>query len=219
MHKLEFFEREPLSKQKPKKLIIFLHGYGSSGDNLIGLSKEFEKAAPDAHFISPNAPFSLNYPMMMGGYQWFPLDNRDPKVMYPKVLEANEILDAFISSQLNKFELTRKDVILIGFSQGSMMAMFNGLKNEEQGSGIIAYSGRLILPSWLGCEIKSKPKICLIHGKDDEVVTFDNFLEAKKILTTEQIPFEDHALNNLGHSIDFKGVKIAKEFLQNLNSN
>lgn len=209
---LEFFELEPLLKEKPKKLIIFLHGYGASGEDLIDLAKEFKHITPSAHFVSPNAPFTFENGFF-GGYQWFSLENYNPQILYPQILEANRILDIFINQQLKRFALDYKDLVLVGFSQGAMMAMYNSLRNSNQNSGIIAYSGKLILPTFLGEEIKSKPKICLVHGKEDMVLPFDNFLEAKKLLTTQQIPFEAHGLEGLGHSIDHHGIKIGKQFL------
>ncbi len=215
MAKLEFFEKFPLSGEKPKKLIIFLHGYGSSGEDLIGLTREFERQIPSAHFISPNAPFSFNH-AFGEGYQWFGLDDYNPKVIYPQILESNNILDEFIKTQLQRFELTQKDLILIGFSQGSMMAMYNSLRNPNQNAGIISYSGRLILPTLLSEKINSKPKICLIHGTEDQVLPFDNFIEAQKLLEREQIPFEPHILEGLGHNIDHRGIRIGREFLNKI---
>ncbi|MFT6077766.1 MAG: phospholipase/carboxylesterase [Myxococcota bacterium] len=212
---LQFFEKPPLSAAKPKKLIVFLHGYGSSGEDLIALARDFSRDVPDAHFVSPNAPFPLEG-SVFGGYQWFSLANRDPQIMYPQVLEANRILDIFLDSQLKRFDLTYSDLILVGFSQGAMMAKYSAIRNPSKINGVISYSGRLILPKLLGENESSKPKICLIHGKDDDIVPFDCFLEAKEILTKEQIPFEDHALDGLGHGIDHRGLRIGKKFLSQL---
>ncbi len=212
---LEFFELHTLSKEKPKKLMVFLHGYGASGKDLIDLAREFKHILPEAHFVSPNAPFDLEHPFAEG-YQWFSLSNYDPKILYPQILEANRILDIFIDSQLQRFGLSHQDLILVGFSQGAMMAMYNSLRNQNQNAGIIAYSGRLILPTMLGEDIKSKPKICLIHGKNDDVLPFDHFLEAKQLLQEIKIPFESHALDGLGHGIDHHGIRIGKQFLQEL---
>ena len=215
MKELEFFEIVPLSKEKPKKLMVFLHGYGASGEDLIDLAKEFKHIQPDAHFVSPNAPFDLEH-QFSAGYQWFSLASYDPQIIYPQILEANRILDIFIESQLQRFGIDYQDLILVGFSQGAMMAMYNSLRNAKQNGGIIAYSGKLILPTWLGEQIKSKPKICLVHGKEDLVLPFDNFLEAKKMLEQEQIPFEHHALDGLGHGIDHHGIRIGREFLKGI---
>jgi phospholipase/carboxylesterase len=211
---LEFFEIKSLSKEKPKKLIVFLHGYGASGKDLIDLSKEFKHSLPEAHFISPNAPFDLEY--SNGGYQWFSLSSYEPNILYPQILEANRILDIFINSQLHRFNLSHKDLILVGFSQGAMMAMYNSLRNNQQIAGIISYSGRLILPTITGESINSKPKICLIHGTKDNVLPFDNFLEARELLQELEVPCESHILEGLGHGIDHHGLRIGKNFLQNL---
>jgi phospholipase/carboxylesterase len=215
MKELEFVENSPLSNQKPKKLIVFLHGYGASGKDLIGLAKEFSSVLPTSHFVSPDAPFALEN-AFFPGYQWFSLANYNPQILNPQILTANNILDNFIDFHLKRFGLNYQDLILVGFSQGSMMAMYNSLRREGGCRGVIAYSGKLILPTLLGEKIKSKPKICLIHGRNDEVLPFDNFLEAQKLLKEEQIPFEAHALEGLGHGIDHHGLRIGKEFLKGL---
>ena len=212
---LEFFELESLSKEKPKKLMVFLHGYGASGEDLIDLAKEFRSTIPEAHFVSPNAPFAMSN-SLFNSYQWFSLENYNPSILYPQILEANRILDLFIKSQLNRFSLHYQDLILVGFSQGAMMAMYNSLRNNNQNAGIISYSGRLILPTMLGENIGSKPEICLIHGTADEVLPFDDFLEAKKLLQAIQNPLESHSLEGLGHGIDQRGIKIGKQFLQKI---
>lgn len=212
---LEFFELTPFSKNPAKHLVVFLHGYGASGKDLIDLAREFHHQLPDAHFASPNAPFALENDVI-NGYQWFSLSDYDPRILYPQILKANEILDRFIVSQLHRFSLQYKDLILVGFSQGAMMAMYNSLRNQEKSAGVIAYSGKLILPDLLGEKVQSKPKICLVHGKEDQVLPFDNFLEAQKLLKEQQIPFESHALNGLGHGIDHHGIRIGKEFLKKL---
>jgi phospholipase/carboxylesterase len=216
---LEFFELYPLSKEKPKKLMVFLHGYGASGEDLIDLAKEFKHVSPNTHFVSPNAPFNLDsspWHAFSNGFQWFSLASYDPQILHPQILEANRILDIFITSQLNRFNLTHQDLIITGFSQGAMMAMYNSLRNENQNAGIIAYSGKLILPTMLGETIKSKPKICLIHGKEDNVLPFDNFLEAQEILTKIEVPIESYALEGLGHGIDHHGIRIGRDFLRKI---
>ena len=212
---LQFFETENASGNKPDNLVIFLHGYGSNGQDLLSLSHEFAKILPDAHFISPNAPFDLEIPISFG-YQWFSLLSTEPAIIYPKIIQANNILDKFIQSQLERFNLEYKDLIMVGFSQGSMMAMYNCLSTKQPAKGVVAYSGRLILPTDLGEKINSKPRICLIHGTLDSVVPFDNMLIAKSHLEKLHIPFESHAIEGLEHSINAKGIAIAKRFMNSL---
>jgi phospholipase/carboxylesterase len=196
------------------KLVIFLHGYGANGKNLLSLSPELSKTIPNAKFIAPDAPFACDFPGI-NSYQWFSLQQEDQKKAI-EILKSNDILDNFIDEQLKKNNLTKKDLFLIGFSQGSMMSMYNSLKSQEEFAGIISLSGRLILPTDFGGKIGSKQRICLIHGKDDDVVDFDNILYAEKKFTELNIEFESHHLENLDHSIDYRGVKIMQNFIKKL---
>ena len=181
------------------------------------MARDFAKSIQEAHFVSPNAPFTVDN-SFNDCYQWFSLENHNPTILFPQILQANYILDIFIQSQLTKFDLDYKDLVLIGFSQGAMMAMYNSLRNKQQNCGIISYSGRLILPTMLGEKIMSKPKICLIHGKKDQVLPFSNFLEAKSLMEEIKIPFLAYSLEGLGHSIDSRGIRIGKAFLLNIKS-
>src|SRR5690606_32458213 len=114
---------------KPKQLIIFLHGVGADGNDLIGLAYELAKHLPDAHFLSPNAPEPFD--MAPFGYQWFSLQQYVTQSMELAFEQAGKFegakhaappLNAFIDAQLKRFDLTEKDLLLFGFSQGCMMA-------------------------------------------------------------------------------------------------
>jgi phospholipase/carboxylesterase len=182
---------------------------------LIGLAHEFAKVLPNAHFISPNAPFEFEG-LTIDGYQWFSLTNYDPKVLFPQIIQANDILDQFIEFELKKLGLGYKDLILIGFSQGSMMSMYSSLRAKEKIGGVLAYSGRLILPTDLGEMIYSKPSICLVHGTHDSVVPHYNMLEAQKLLEKLEVPLEAHSVDGLDHGINNYGIKVGMSFLEKL---
>ncbi|MDA0902377.1 MAG: dienelactone hydrolase family protein [Proteobacteria bacterium] len=214
-NKLQFFEAGPSFGKAPQQLVIFLHGYGSNGRDLLSLTNEFCEVLPNAHFISPNAPFDFEAPIDYG-FQWFSLLSSDPKAIFPQIIQANDILDEFIKSQLKRFSLQYKDLILVGFSQGSMMAMYNSLRSKEEIGGLVAYSGKLILPSDLSEEVNSKPKMCLIHGTDDQVVPFEHLQRAGSLLKDLKVKHETHSIKGLGHTIDMKGIDIAKKFLSKL---
>ena len=216
---LKFYE---YSKTKnPKYLVIFLHGYGANGQNLIELADEFSEVNNDSFFISPNAiePWEGGFP---NAYQWFSLYQNDRrKTLDDLALEiknANKILQNFLTLQLQRFNLDNSKLILIGFSQGSMMANYQAMIANQPLAGVISYSGRIIEPTSVGEKIISKTKTCLIHGKQDSVLDFSHFQEAKKILEKLAIPFEAHALDNLDHSIDMRGVEIGKQFLKSITN-
>jgi phospholipase/carboxylesterase len=207
--------------KNPKNLVIFLHGYGSNGANLINLSHEFKRSINSPHFISPNAPLDWE-----GGfpdcYQWFSLksfsSSNSLESMSAGIKIASQTLSTFIDLQLKRFDLEYKNLFLVGFSQGAMMAVYQGLITKERLGGIISYSGKVIIPEFLEEKTASKPEICLIHGESDDVLPFQNFLEGKIILSERNIPHQAHPIANLGHTIDMCGIKIGQKFLQNINS-
>ncbi len=214
------YSKSDFSNKKPKYLVIFLHGYGANGSNLIELAKDFEDILPESYFISPNAvePWEGGF---IDCYQWFSLASwgleRDVLKISSKIRNSNQILKNFIDLQLQRFDLKPENLILVGFSQGAMMAMYQGFVAQKEFAGIIAFSGKLILPESVGEESSSKPEICLIHGKNDSVVGFENFLEAQKTLQEKSVNFESHAIENLDHSIDIKALRAAKDFLRKVS--
>jgi phospholipase/carboxylesterase len=194
-----------------QKLVIFLHGYGSNGENLLALAPEISKSFPETKFIAPNASYNCDIGLR-DSYQWFTLSQNDPIKMSIEIIESNNILDQFISEQLANHNLTKKDLILIGFSQGAMMSMYNSLKNKDKIAGILALSGRLILPN----EVNSNQNICLVHGTDDAVVPYEHLTEAEKKLTELGNNIKSHSLNDLGHAIDYRVVKIIINYIKKL---
>jgi len=201
----------------PKYLVVLLHGYGANARDLIELSEYFNKSLPNSHFIAPNAieNWEGGFP---DAYQWFSLSNGITRKSFEEtsdnIKSSNQALQEFINEKLQDLDIAPKNLFIIGFSQGAMMAKYQGLISEEKIGGVIALSGRLILPDLTGEEINSKPNICLIHGRNDDVVEFSNFLESKKILESLDIEFEAHGLDNLGHSINLEGIEKASNFLK-----
>ncbi len=192
-----------------KRAVIFLHGYGSNGDDLLGLAPLMD--LPDTQFLAPNAPFPFEfYP---GGYQWFGLADRDPARILREIIVAAPILNAFIDATMLRFGLTEENIALIGFSQGSMMSMYTALRRAKPLAGVVAISGALKGDDALAAEIQSRPPICIIHGEADEVVAFGEMAHAEKILKANNVPVETHARPRLGHGIDEVGIDIANAFL------
>ncbi len=156
----------------------------------------------------------------MDCYQWFSLANwgvqRDISKVAQDVKKSNNHLRAFIENQLKRLNLTYKNLFLAGFSQGAMMAIYQGLTMPEKPAGVISFSGKLILPEFTGEKTITKPEICLMHGKKDSVLPFSNFIEAENLLKEQKIPFESHAFENLDHTIDIHGVKTSMRFIEKL---
>jgi phospholipase/carboxylesterase len=193
-----------------KHLVIFLHGLGSDGQDLISLAPMLD--LPDTHFISPNAPFACD--MAPYGYQWFSLRDREPVRIINEIKIAEPMLNAFIDAQMARFKLAPKDVALIGFSQGSMMSLYTAPRRAEAIAGVVGISGALMGHERLASDLKSRPSICLIHGTHDEVVPFTAMGAAETTLRANSIPVEAHARPMLGHGIDEEGIDITARFLR-----
>lgn len=194
-----------------KRLVIFLHGLGADGNDLIGIAQMLG-LPEDTHYISPHAPFECD--MAPYGYQWFSLLDRTPERVLAGIQVAMPILNQFIDTQMARLKLPASQVALVGFSQGSMMSLYTAPRRAEALAGVVAISGGLRGRDIFASEVRSRPPVCLIHGTADEVVPFALMGEAEEILRANQIPVESHARPGLGHGIDERGLEITTAFLK-----
>jgi phospholipase/carboxylesterase len=202
----------PASGKAPRQLVIFAHGYGSNGQDLIGLAPYFRQALPDAQFVSPNAPESV--PGYMGGYQWWPLRTLSLEERAAGARKAGPVLDAFIDAELARYGLTEDRLALVGFSQGTMMSLHAGPRRERQIAGIVGFSGMLTDEKALEAELKTKPPVLLVHGDMDPVLPVQAFFHAKSVLERLGFDLTTHVSRGLGHSIDEAGMRLATDFLK-----
>jgi phospholipase/carboxylesterase len=203
----------PKSGAKPKQLIVFLHGYGSNGDDLISLAPYWADPLPDAEFVSPNAPFPCEM-NPFGGYQWFGLEDRNPTTTLAGARAAATILDAYLDDALKSRGLDERKLALVGFSQGTMMSLHVGPRRATAPAAIVGYSGALIGPDALSAELKSKPPVLLVHGTGDQVVPFPAMGAAAQVLQALGVKVETLARPGLPHSIDPEGLTRGGRFIQ-----
>src|SRR5262245_21936049 len=180
-------------------LIVLLHGYGANGDDLIALGDGWRPWLPQAAFVAPNAPEMI--PGMHGGLQWFPLTLRDPGEYWRGVVAAQPALDRFLDTELARYRLGPDRLALVGFSQGTMMALHVGLRRAAAPAGVVAYSGLLAGPDQLA-QATARPPVLLIHGSADEVIPVDALHMAREALAEGGLPVEWHVRPGLGHGID-----------------
>lgn len=204
--------RPPLAGGPPRRLVILLHGLGADGNDLIGLQQYWGRLVPDAEFVSPNAPFPCD--MAGYGYQWFSVQDRSPASILAGVRAAAPVLDAFIDEALTQRGLAEEDAVLVGFSQGTMMSLYVGLRREKPLAGIIGYSGRLMAPELLADELRSRPPVLLVHGTADPVVPFQSLAAAEAGLKAAQVPVETLICRGAGHTIDPQGLERGGRFLR-----
>lgn len=200
----------PLSGSKPNALVILIHGYGSNGDDLISLARLIQPALPHAAFVAPNAPSQL--PHMAGAHQWWPIETFSMSERANGATAAAPVLDAFITHALEEADLPSERLLIIGFSQGTMMALHVGLRRTEPVAGIIGMSGMLVAPERLPADIRSRPPVLLIHGTDDDVVPFGSMDLASTALTSSGVPVETFVSPGVGHSVDQDGLAAATAF-------
>ncbi|TAK97911.1 MAG: phospholipase [Rhodospirillaceae bacterium] len=207
--------------------VVLLHGYGSDGNDLIGLAPYFANALPRAVFYAPDGPHALEG-SPFGGRQWFSLRNFDPEVlrddmkMRAKFFEsmAGEIdgvaatLNTFLDQILAHHGLAANRLVLLGFSQGTMMSLHVGLRRKQQLGGIVGYSGELLVPERLAAEIKSKPPVVLIHGADDPMIPAVKSQDSAAALTAIGVSCQTHIIPGLQHGIDGTGAQFGAEFMQ-----
>ncbi len=203
----------PRDGSAPKKLVIFLHGYGSNGKDLIGLGQHWARDLPHVQWVSPNAPDPV--PGAPDGYQWFPISNLDPERIEAGAATAWPIIDAFIDQELLRYGLTEADLVLCGFSQGTMLSLATGLRRERPIAGIMGFSGALPGGGRLKEEMRSKPPIMLVHGDQDEVLPLGFMFDALENLAAAGHGAQWHISQGLPHSIGEDGLEIGRRFIGN----
>jgi phospholipase/carboxylesterase len=209
---LETHRRAPASGGAPKQLVVLMHGVGADGADLIELAPMLAGALPDAEFLAPDAPFPCDMAPM--GRQWFSLREMTMDEMLRGARAAEPILGAFLDQALEARGLGAGDLAVIGFSQGTMMALHALLRRPEAVAAIVGFSGLLIAPEVLPAEIKSRPPVLLVHGTADQVVPFQAMDAAKQALRATQVPVEAHHRPGVGHGIDPEGIMLALRHLQ-----
>lgn len=200
----------PLSGGAPRQIILLLHGYGSDGNDMIGLAPAWRPSFPDALFLAPHAPQRCDGGF---GYQWWGLTSFSPEALASGAASAAPAINAFLDRKLDQYGLSDADVALVGFSQGTMMALQVGLRRQGRVAAILGYSGMLTASADLQDATLVKPAIMLIHGDSDPTVPIAALYDAETRLRNLGINAETHISRGLGHSIDADGLSLGQQFV------
>jgi phospholipase/carboxylesterase len=209
--------RLPPQSGAPQQLVVFLHGYGADGNDLIAIGRAWQEYLPHAAFASPHAPEPCG--QAPSGRQWFPLTFRDPNERWLGVKKAAPQLDQFIDAELNRYKLPPSAVALVGFSQGTMMALHVGLRRATAPAAIVGYSGILVTPPQqadldvFASSITSRPPVLLVHGDQDDLIPVQALFQGAQGLAALELPVEWHLSAGVGHGIDPEGLRHGGEFL------
>jgi len=200
------------SKNKPQQLIVLCHGYGGDGKDISALAINWQRFLPNAIFLCPNAPEVCT--INPNGFQWFDLSSEKEEIILEKSLIAEAKLSMFLDQVLDNHQLEPINLALVGFSQGCMISMQVGLKKKKQINCVLGYSGKIINQKHLSENINSKPKIFLMHGTNDTIVSPTYLLEAKEYLTQVGLKVKIKMFKNCEHRIPIEGSSLGLAFLK-----
>jgi phospholipase/carboxylesterase len=206
---------EPRAGGAARQLVVFLHGYGADGNDLIEIGRAWQGLLPHAAFASPHAPEPCGGAPT--GRQWFALTFRDPNERWVGVNKAAPGLERFLDAELGRRNLPPSALALVGFSQGTMMALHVGLRRQIAPFAIVGYSGVLVVPPQpdekFAAEILARPPVLLVHGDRDELIPVQSLFHAAAGLAELGVPCEWHLAHGIGHGIDQEGLRHGGEFL------
>ena len=207
--------RKGAGKGQAKAAVVFLHGYGADGADLLGLADVLAPHLPGTAFFAPDAPERC--PGAPFGRQWFPIpwiDGSSEAEQAAGLAAASADLNGFLDRLLAEEGLAADALALVGFSQGAMMAMQVAPRRAEPVAGVVAISGRLMTPELLAAEAAVKPPVLLLHGDRDEVVPFEDMSRAGNALVAAGFDTYGHVMQGTGHGIAPDGLGVALQFLK-----
>ncbi|MEM9843249.1 MAG: alpha/beta fold hydrolase [Pseudomonadota bacterium] len=199
-----------------RSVVVFVHGYGANGADLLGLADPLAEHLPDTLFVAPDAPESI--PGMPNGFQWFPIpwiDGSSEEEAERGMMAAVEDFNAFLDALMVDEDVLPEQVVLFGFSQGTMMSLHVAPRRDDPVAGIVAFSGRLLKPDLLADEVIVRPPVLLVHGDADDLVPPASLPEAAEAL--QNAGWQDvyaHVMKGTGHGIAPDGLSVALAFMR-----
>ena len=210
-------ERVEPKSGNTSQLVIFLHGYGANGADLINISQSFKNYFPNMSFLAPDAPFKCEG--LPGGYKWFDLpwlDNSKEDDYIKTFEESLFVLDEWLTQKVKSENVQDKDVFLFGFSQGTMLALHSATSRKKSLGGVLGFSGKLVEETRFRKNLSSKCPILLVHGDQDDIVPYENSSYASEKLQKQDFKVNFHLTRGVGHGISPEGLQHALNFLNQI---
>lgn len=207
--------RRDAASGKGTSLVIFLHGYGANAQDLMGLADPLASHMPDTIFAAPDAPENCAGSPM--GFQWFPIpwiDGSSEEDAAKGMQAAVDDLNAYLDKTMKDEGVSADKTVLLGFSQGTMMALHVAPRRKDALAGVVGFSGRLLSPEALEDEAVSKPPVILVHGDQDDVVPPASLPEAADTLVTAGFEVYTHIMKGTAHGIAPDGLSVAAAFMR-----
>ena len=210
---LRFGRKAALSGQA-KSLVVFVHGYGADGADLLGLADVLGPHLPDTAFAAPDAAERL--PGAPFGRQWFAIPRFDGSTQAQAAAGlkmATQDLSEFVDQRMAYEGLGPQAVALVGFSQGAMLSLHMAPRRAEPIAAVISISGQLLQPERLAAETTAKSPVLVMHGDQDDVVPFPEMTATCNALVAVGFETYGHVMEGSGHTIAQDGLATALAFL------
>ena len=203
---------KPEEGEEIKNAVILLHGYGGDGKDISMLTLNWKRFLKNTVFLCPDGHETC--PINPVGFQWFDLSKDDENYVLNEAHKAENIINKFIEEIKDTYNLKNSQICISGFSQGCMMSLNVGLTSEESFNCVVGFSGKIISKDDISLRLKSKPKIMLIHGNLDEVVSPNYLLDAKDFLIRNKLNIQTLMIENCGHHIPIEASSAALNFIK-----
>tara|TARA_B100001093_G_C26758705_1_gene984639 strand:+ start:749 stop:1396 length:648 start_codon:yes stop_codon:yes gene_type:complete len=207
-----YYEKIFPVSNKVKKIVILSHGYGADCKDLLTIAEFWKRFLPNFLFICPNAPSICQ--INPSGFEWFDLMQTSHEKILVELEKSLLIFDQLIEKQLSKYELKKKDLFLLGFSQGTMISLQTALSYEQPIAGVIGYSGKIFDIGYLEKKIISKPPIFLLHGNADTIISLEEMYRTYEFLKKNSFEVQNKVFENCGHSITPEGLSLGLKFIK-----
>lgn len=194
----------------PEQLFFLFHGWGADGANLLDMALALSHDFPQAEFHLPNAPYPCE--ANTSGFQWFSLSDESIKALLKEAETSSNLIEAYIREKTQQAQLDYTKVVLLGFSQGAMLAKHLALTRPHLCQVVASYSGKLIdIPNNMTAE---RVPIILIHGDEDTVIPIEAMIESYKRLRDLKFTVDAYRMADLGHAINQAGLELGHQFIK-----
>jgi phospholipase/carboxylesterase len=210
---LDLIEIEP--KQPVKKVIIWLHGLGASGNDFLPIKSYFQDFE-NLKFIFPNAPvrkITINNNIEMRA--WYDIKNYNLLLDIDEkgIRDSSEEIDVLVQQQISTYGINASDVIIAGFSQGGAIALYNYINSNTKVGGIVALSTYIPMNELKSEPLNDKTKILVAHGLFDPIVPFHLGVRTKEYFNSNQLSMVWKQLP-IQHTVSQEELKEIVEFIK-----
>lgn len=198
----------------PFPTIFALHGWGASAHDLLGLAPFLLRG--EALVICPQGAIEVPVGPGVPGYGWFPITEGGP--LDPKAFSAAaESLGAFLDEACERYPVDPRKTVLLGFSQGGVMAYDQALRQPSRYAGLVALSSWL--PQSLAQTIPKLPEhenwpVFVSHGTEDPMIGIDRARESRDALLPFQVGLT-YREYEMGHEIRPESLRDLLDWLEN----